>query len=322
MFSPDLSKSLKDIIANSPRVLLICHEKPDGDAISSLLATRLMLFGLNCLDVQMVSIDGVPKAFEFLPDSNLIKSDFLRGDFEVIITLDCGDFKRTGYSDRIAKMIEKGTKLINIDHHPKNDIFRIAHLNLSDTTCASTTQIIYQLCQFFHLKLDVKLATLLFVGLYTDTGGFQHIVTSPEVMRMAAELVSSGAQTRLISQYLTGTKSSAQLKLWGRVISRARVSKDGVVVAGVTQSDLKAVGANEEDVAGLLTMLETLDQCKMAILLCETADGVIKGSLRSNNSQIDVSKIARYFGGGGHVKAAGFTLPGKLVIDKHSVSVV
>lgn len=312
------------LIGQSQNILLITHEKPDGDAIGSLLAMQQII---QCLKgeqtiVHAVCCDNVPEAFQFLPQSQEVARDFIGGDADLMVILDCGDIKRTGFADRIHAIASHGVPIINIDHHPKNDLHRIAAVNIHDSGAAATTQILYAMCDHLEVPLTPSLATNLFTGLYTDTGSFQHPVTTSGVFHIAANLLAKGARQKEVRKYLANTKPIPMLKLWGIALSRAKLRPNGVVTSCITQSDMRQTGAHEDDVAGIVTMLEAVHHCRVALLLCETADGQIKGSLRSNNSRIDVSALARVFGGGGHARAAGFVLTRTLSVDKDQITIV
>ncbi len=318
----DLIQQTKELLVGSESVLLATHVKPDGDAIASLLAMRDIAQNFCTKDISVVSHDGVPAAFSFLAGTENIKQDFLAGDIDLVITLDCGDLRRTGFGDRIDHLVQKGVPLINIDHHPKNDLYRLAKVNMIDQSAASTTQILFNICQELQVPITPNLATYLFTGLYTDTGSFQHIVTTPEVLRVASVILAKGAKAKEVHKHIMRAKSVPMLKLWGRALERIKMNKEGLTVSVITQKDLKVCGASEEDIAGVLSLLETTEHCRVALLLTEMSNNMIKGSMRSNKSKVDVSRIAAMFGGGGHTKAAGFVMEAKLILDKHAWNIV
>ncbi len=311
----------RNILKDAGSVLLLTHEKPDGDAIASILAMRQILSHISDAKITAVCVDAVPKAFRFLPDADSIKSDFLGGDVDVVVILDCGDLKRTGFGERLISMFERGVPIINVDHHPKNDLHKIACVNLVDTLSASTTEILYELALLFKVSIDAPLATLLFTGLYTDTGSFQHPITSERVLQIASFLLSRGARLKEVRHNLANSKPVPMLKLWGIALSRIRIHPSGLVASVITADDMRLSGGSEDDLAGIVSLLESVHDCRVALLVSET-DGQIRGSLRSNNSRVDVAKIARVLGGGGHPKAAGFSLKGKLKVDKMGWKIV
>ncbi len=305
------------------RILIICHEKPDGDAIASLLAIAEVVKQISpAVRVDCVCIDPVPEAFRFLTEADLVHHDFLGGDAEAVVIVDCGDLKRTGYADRLIKLSRRGVHITNIDHHPKNDLHRIASLNIVDSTAASTTQIIYELASYLDVPITPALATYIFTGLYTDTGSFQHPITTPDALRVAALMMAKGARIKEVRRNLIHEKPIAGLKLWGIALTRVRLNRYGMAISVITERDLQQSGGSEEDLAGVVGMLETVHKCRAALLLVEMPNGSIKGSVRSNNSTIDAERVAKVFGGGGHTKAAGFVVPGRIRMDKGQWTIV
>lgn len=317
-----LAKKAREHIEQCDHVLLITHEKPDGDAIASLLACADMLKHFSIATVDMVCINPVPHVFQFLPGSSHIRNDFLGGDVSLIITLDCGDLHRTGFSSRLQAHQQRGVPIINVDHHPRNDLHKVASINLVDDQAASTTHVLYQLCRQWDIAMTPKLATTIFTGLYTDTGSFQHSITTPQVLTVAAEMMQQGARMKEIQRNLNQSRTVSMLKLWGTVLGRMRVNSLGVAASVVTQHDLRHTHANEEDVAGIVTLLEAAGNAKIALLLVEQPGGRIKGSMRSNKSGINSAYLARLLGGGGHSRAAGFVIDGTIHVDESGWSVV
>jgi len=315
--------SAAEMISGARLVLAITHERPDGDAISSLCALNELIRGLGVPNVQLVCKDPVPGVFHFLPCSDEIALDFLAADVDLIITVDCRDLKRTGFPDRLSAMVGNGCRLINIDHHPKNDLHRLATLNIFDESAASSTQIISNLAKLMGTRLTPTLATCIYTGLCTDTGSFQHPNTSDDVLNIASESLSNGARIDLLQKNVTSARSVPMLKVWGVVLERMQISSDGIVSSVVTKQDLLELGATHDDTAGLVNMLELDERCRVAILYTEIEGRRIKVSLRSNKSKVDVSKIAKLFGAGGHPRAAGFEFDGQIRLSgKHGWKVV
>jgi phosphoesterase RecJ-like protein len=127
--------------------------------------------------------------------------------------------------------------------------------------------------------------------------------------------MAHGAKLKLITKNISMNRSVASLKLWGVALSRIRKNSFGLVTSVVTREDIEAVDATDEDLSGVVNMINTIPGSKAAILLSETQDGRVKASLRTESEDIDVSRLAAIFGGGGHKKASGFTVPGQLEIS-------
>ncbi|MEI8061056.1 MAG: bifunctional oligoribonuclease/PAP phosphatase NrnA [Candidatus Berkelbacteria bacterium] len=294
------------------KFLLVAHERPDGDTVSATLATARLLKSLG-KEITVASSQGVPEVFKYLPDWRDAKSDFLVGDFDAIILIDNGDLKRTGYADRIIKAKERGIPIVNIDHHPKNDIWKYANINVVDENASSTCEIIFGLFNKVGAELETDVATMLLTGIYTDTGGFQHANVSAKTFSAASQLMSHGAKLKNISTNISNHKSLAMLKLWGIALDRIIELTDiKLVYSVITRQDIESVGASDQDLAGVVNLISTIPDDVATLLLYETPDGKIKGSLRTESAKVDVAKIASLFGGGGHKRAAGFIIDGKL----------
>jgi phosphoesterase RecJ-like protein len=234
-------------------------------------------------------------------------------DYDLIITVDTGDLQQLGkiyeqHPDMFYKI-----PLINIDHHVSNNEFGL--INLVDITASSTTQILVPLFrkmeQATGMKfLDEDTATLLLVGLVTDTGSFQHSNTTPQAFAVAAELLSLGARQQEIIKNVYKTKSLAMLKLWGQVLSKIQFAKEHRFVwSTVTQRDLEETGADMEDSGAIIDeLLNNAPGAEVVALLKEKQPGMLSGSIRTTTPQVDSDKIAALFGGGGHKRAAGFRM--------------
>jgi len=292
--------------------LLIAHERPDGDTISAVLSLRLMLLAYK-KKVRSVSSQGVPEVFRFLDGWRYVKQDFLAGDFQTIVLVDNGDLKRTGFMDRILAAKKAGATIINIDHHPKNDIWKLANINIVDEKASSTCEIVFNIFEKTGTKINHEVATALLTGIYTDTGGFQHVTTTVRTFEIASNLMSKGAKLKKISGNISNFKSISMLKLWGIVLNRMVSRSDlGLIYSVITRDDIQKCQAKEEDLAGVVNLIATIPDEKASLLLYELPNGKIKGSLRTENNEVDVSKIATLFGGGGHKRASGFEIDGQL----------
>lgn len=300
------------IVREKSKFLLIGHEQPDGDAIGSLLAMRKYLVDMN-RKVKMVVVDEVPQIFSFLANIDKIGNDFLLGDFDAIVLVDNGDLKRTGFWKRVNQA--KGSKIpiINFDHHPGNDVWKIATLNIADPDASSTCEIIYDFFMHDNYPITTEVATSLLLGIYGDTGGFQHPNTSKSVMLIASELLNKGAKLKKIASSVSQSRSVKMLRLWGSAIDNMfEYKKSGLIISVITKKDIERIGASEEEISGLVNLLNTATEAKASMLIYETLDGKIRGSLRTDRDDIDVSALAKYLGGGGHKRASGFSLLGAL----------
>lgn len=305
------------------KVLLIIHENPDGDTLAAATVLYKVLKKLDKSPVLLCK-DEIPKPFLFLDAVFEIHHDTLFGDYELIVVVDCGDLKRTGFPERLKKHVRSKNKfLINIDHHPKNDLHKIANINLVDFKASSTSEIVYELCEKMQIVLDKDMATSLLTGIYTDTGGFKHANTTEETLKIASDLMRSGARIKKISQNISLNKSVSAMNLWGIVLNRMRRHESlGIVSSVITQADLNKCKASDEDLAGVINLINTIPDSKAAIIFYETKDEKIRASIRTERDNIDVSRLANIFGGGGHKKASGFTVDGKFKFTNGSWKIV
>lgn len=295
------------------RILLIAHHHADGDAIGSVTAMYRALLNQG-KQVTCVTREAVAPAFQFLYGATSFKTDFLIGDHDMIIAFDCGDARRTGFDERLRAFAKTQRRFVNIDQHPKNDLHKIANLNIIDYSVAATTQILYRMFLELAWPIDHHIATALLCGLFTDTGGFKHPNTTPEVLEIAADLLARGGRLKEINRHLVNPRRVPMLKLWGVALDRLQFRADlGIACSMITLEDLAKCGADHNDVAGVVNLIKNIPETRVAILFAEQLDGSIRASLRTENDRVDVAKLAALFGGGGLKKSGGFTLNGKLI---------
>ncbi len=303
-------RQITGLIEKATNIAIISHKNPDGDTVGANLALMQALKSLGKNAISFAK-DPIPLSTEFLPDASEIKSDLDPTQFDLFIALDCGAAYMMKYEiDHPQLLNRNSTTLINIDHHPSNEHF--GDVNIVDPEAAATCAIIYFLIEFLGVKINRNMATCLLNGLYSDTGSFRHSNTDPLTLKIASNLVAKGADFKTIVKQQFHHNRINQLRLWGRVLSRARINEKGATVSAVMEKDFEELDANPEDLSGVIDYINSVPDSKFCILLAEDRRGNIKGSFRTQDDMIDLSKIAGLFGGGGHKKAAGFTIPGKL----------
>lgn len=307
-------KKIEEVTKNKNKFIIITHKDPDGDAVGSLLALTIFLRKQN-KEVYPICFNEISETFSFLPEvetiSKEIKNEYLE-NLDCIFILDCGDLRRTGFED-ILKVLIKEVSVINIDHHPSNPLF--GGINIVEPKLTSTSEIIYVFLKSIGAKIDKEIATCLLTGIITDTGSFMHSVTSSETLKIASELLKTGVRLSKITLHLR-LKTLGALKLWGKILSRVEKDREmGIVTSIITKDDIAEVGASDSDLSGVVNLINSIPGTKASILLSEREPGEIKGSIRTEDDEVDVSEIASLLGGGGHKKAAGFTIKGELVQD-------
>ncbi|MCH7492559.1 bifunctional oligoribonuclease/PAP phosphatase NrnA [Patescibacteria group bacterium] len=316
-----LFQKIKEEIEKAQKVVVIAHQNPDGDTLGALLGIAHYL-KLNNTDHKLFCTTSVPDYLRFLPNVDAVHSHesiLLDNEFDVIIILDSGDLAYAGVDIHFRKL--KGLPIvINIDHHGTNTNY--GHINLVHPQASSTSEIIYHFLDYFRTPIDKEVATSLLTGILTDTGGFSNMGTTPSSMEVSSKLLALGARAREIVSNTLQNKSLAQLQLWGRALSRLKQDKKtGIVSTILTQKDFQELKI-EESSEGIANFLNNVEQAKAILVMYEKGDGTIKGSLRTTRNDVDVSKIAKYFGGGGHAKAAGFSIKGTFVETKTGWQVI
>jgi phosphoesterase RecJ-like protein len=297
-----LSNEIKDRLAAANNIVIASHVRPDGDAIGSLLGLGLALQDAG-KKVQMVLVDGVSSSFRHLPGSGLVEHTPKDGH-DTFITVDCADFKRVG------KAFENfGQPDINIDHHVTNE--RFGKLNLIEPEEVATSSILTRHMPEWGLKITRDIASSLLTGIITDTLGFRTSNTTPEALRQAASLMETGVD--MPELYMRGLvrRSLASARYWGAGLSSLE-SKDGIVWGTLTVADRKKAGYTGNDDADLINIISAIDGNKVGMIFVEQSDQHVKISWRALEPGINVSPIAKHFGGGGHAAAAGADIPGTL----------
>jgi phosphoesterase RecJ-like protein len=304
------AQALVETLSKATRVVVVCHRGPDGDAIGSLLGMGLLIEQqLKEKPVVMWCVDEVPETFQYLNGVQRIvePGPLVQGD--VIITVDCAEPKMTEMQVTHPQMFDATYPLINIDHHPSNTNFGTKNIVISQA--ASACEIVVQIADQLKWDISPDIATALLTGVYTDTGGLLHSNTSAGVYRSVARLLRAGARQQLIVSAVFRTAKLSTLKLWGRVLEKISVSEEGGAVSAVTEGDFRATGAEYSELAGAIDYVNAVPGMRFSMVLSER-DGKVKGSLRTLRDDVDVSAMASRFSGGGHKRAAGFALQGKL----------
>lgn len=296
------SEQAKGLLQRANQIVLVTHERPDGDAVGSLLALAAALQAAGKKATPLM-VSGLPGRYGFLPMADQVRKSFPE-DCDLLIAVDCAAGDRTGFPQRdLPRPID-----INIDHHPTNTQF--AAVNLIQEGAASTTEILFELIPAWDLPLDSDVATNLLTGLLTDTIGFRTSSTRPQSLRVAASLMELGAPLADLYDRAISRMSFVAANYWGNGLSRMN-HEDGLVWTSLTLADRHAVGYPGADDADLVNLLMTIEEARVVVLFVEQPGGRIKVSWRAEPG-VDVSKVAESFSGGGHKPAAGATIEGSL----------
>ncbi len=299
-----------DLLAKAKRILCICHRGPDGDAIGSLVGIALLLeqqfpdkiVGMHC-------VDPVPETFLYLNAASRITVAPLLQEGDAAVFVDCAEPKMTEMQVTHPGLFDGTYPTVMIDHHPGNPQF--GTVNLLVTDAASACEIVVALADLLKWEIRNDIATALLTGVYTDTGGLLHSNTTPSVYRTVGRLLRAGARQQMIVTAVFRTAKLSTLKLWGRVLEKISVTEEGGAISAVTEGDFRATGADYSELAGAIDYVNAVPGMRFSMVLSER-DGKVKGSLRTLRDDVDVAAMAGNLSGGGHKKAAGFAVTGKL----------
>ncbi|MDD4588422.1 MAG: bifunctional oligoribonuclease/PAP phosphatase NrnA [Heliobacteriaceae bacterium] len=294
------------------------HQVPDGDALGSLSA---LLITLQAQDKSVVGYcdDPVPRIYRYLPGINQIFNAGSLPDFipELAVVMDCADQNRLGEG---IELVNKAKCIINIDHHLGNSLF--GHLNWVDANAAACGEQICQLFQQANWPITTDVATALYTSLATDTGSFQFANTTSYTLRLAADLRDKGAQVQHIMRELYESKPLRSLRLLTAILPTLQLSADGRIAwMQISRAIMDQLGATQEDCENLVSYPRSLEGVDVALIFREIDPETIRVGLRSKDI-VDVNRVARLFGGGGHRRAAGCTLQTNLAEAKSRVITV
>lgn len=296
-----MAAALRDV----DRVLVSGHVNPDGDAVGSLAAAGHILRSLG-KEFILYSSTGLPQYLQFFPLPGTVHTSLEHLPFtpRCALLLDCGEPHRLGRE--LAQRLPSLTSL-NIDHHLGGDGMG-SLANWVDPEAAATAQLMAYVALAAGLPLKNELACAVALGIITDTGGFCHGNTSANIFSLCARLVEDGCDLTGLRERLENTWSMGRMRLWGRLMERARLERNGeVAFCPVLLEDLRQCRALKEDLEGFVEQLQRLGGVRVAALLREDAPQLCKFSLRSYGDT-DVRATAAALGGGGHLNAAGGTL--------------
>jgi len=295
-------------LRSSDKLLLTTHENPDGDALGSLLAMHWILEQLGKDSVMFMSEDEFPLPWEYRQWTFESMAGAPPADVHerTIVFLDCGNIDRMP----VDFLQADGLHIVNIDHHHDNTRFGTVNLVVPEASC--TAEIVWRLAKDLGAEVTPRIADALYTGLVTDTGKFMYENTTPEAHRMAAELMEAGVDAHEVYRRLYEDLPFRRLQLLQRALSRVeRHDEGGMTISQLAKQDYEDTGAQENDSEGVVDHLRAVEGTAVAVLvrdqLADDREGLRKVSLRATDGRVDVSRIARAFGGGGHPQAAGFT---------------
>lgn len=300
-------------IKKAQKIVVLTHESPDGDAVSSSLSVMHAISQLG-KEVDVI-IPEFSRDFKFLPGSEKILQESENKNYDLAISVDCTDLKRLVGS---KEYFETAKTTIEIDHHTVNAMF--ADFNYVDPVAPSCCQVLIAMFEYYGVEITKELATCILTGIITDTGGFQWGGVTPETFEFAAELVRKGAKLKEICRIALRKKSKAHCELEKLIYNRLEYfENERIALAYLTLEDYSNLNTEMGDDEGLVEMLRDIEGVKVAVLLKEKeGTNGFKISLRSNED-VNVSDIALLLGGGGHPGAAGCFITGTVEQAKNKI---
>jgi len=303
-------QEIDELLRGAQRVLVAAHENPDPDAVASVLVLH-RFFKKRNLESFPYLPDQPPKYLNFLPGFFEIKTEIRSFKPDIIFGLDYGDFKRLKIPEEV--LWESSLEIVTIDHHLKSD--QRGKVKILEPEISSTAEIIYYLLKHWKAEIDRDIATCLLAGIFSDSGGFRHVSTSSDTFRVVSDLLSRGISlNKIVRGTLAFEKSLNLSKAWGQILARTTLErKTGLAYSWISIDDLKRFDITTRDFDGITNLISAGSPVNLGLFLVEQKPGLIKGSLRSEPvGGIDVVKIAKPLGGGGHPYAAGFQQQGTI----------
>lgn len=302
-----------EAVDTAKSILMVTHFKPDGDAIGSLLGAANALRERGCAVTTLAVDEGVPSFLRFLPGSDTVESALSRGEWELMISLDCSDEERSGAVGVYGRAHSQ--RVVNVDHHPTNTQF--GQLYLFKPDAVSTTQVVQEWLEHMNQPLSRSSAVPLLTGLVTDTLGFRTSNVTPDTLGYAQKLMQAGASLTEITQRTLGSTPYQNIVLWKYVLPSVELD-NGVISAVVTQEDARKARLADITDGGMAEYLVTANEAMISVVFKELADGRIEVGFRSKPGY-DVAAVALSLGGGGHRQASGASIPGPLAAAKTRV---
>lgn len=292
-------EKFKNFIDKANSIAISAHINPDGDALGSALGLRksLELYGKKA---DVIKISQVDDYLKFLPQIENYK-DSSQKSYDLFIIVDCSEFDRI---DKAIEICKNSKNVLVIDHHKGGSIK--TDLNIIHSDSPASCELVYEIIKRLNLPMDKEIATLLYAGLVTDTGRFLYANISELTFYTAAELYKIGADFEMIYKNLYQNKEISKLQFENYLLNKVEFKKPYALV-GVSQKTCLDFGVQMGDSESVVNMLRDLKGIEVACLVKEYGENEYKISLRSKD-YLDVSEIARNNGGGGHIRASGFTL--------------
>lgn len=299
-------ENLRQWISQAEEIMIAGHLRPDGDCVGACVAVYHFIRHYFPGKTVNVYLENLPERFDCLdPNHEIIRQEIPTKPCDLFLVLDCSSPDRLGEAEQA---FHRAGQTACVDHHISNQPF--ADRNVVVPESSSTCEVLYELMQ--EDALIPEIAAALYVGIIYDSGVFRYSNTSARTMEIAGRLMQTGIPFWNLIDHCVSERSYAQTRLMGQALADSRLLLDGCCILTVIgRRQMEELGARTEDVEGIVEQLRVTKGVEVAVLLHETGDCQYKVSMRSND-QIDVSRIAVAYGGGGHKKAAGYQKSGSV----------
>ncbi|BDF34134.1 MGPA protein [Lachnospiraceae bacterium] len=295
---------LNKLLAQADSIAIGGHVRPDGDCVGSCMGLYQYIREIYVDKEVDVYLEDIPDVHKFIEATKDIRHEIVdKKVYDLFICLDCGDEDRLGFS---LPLFQSAKRTFCVDHHVSNREF--ADVNYIYPDASSTSELIYNLID--KDRISKQVAEALYLGIVHDTGVFQYSCASPATFEAAADLLRKGIDGPKIIEDTFYEKTYAQNQVLGRALLESILLLEGRCIASyITKQQMEFYGVDAKDLDGIVSQLRVTKGVETALFMYELEPNVCKVSLRSKDT-VDVSRIAQYFGGGGHKKAAGFSMAG------------
>jgi phosphoesterase RecJ-like protein len=305
----DETRLLAKKIEKAANILIFIHKNPDADAVGSAMAMSRFLSQKN-KEHKVFLLAPLPERFFYLKEGvkTIDHTELKRESFDLIIGLDCSNLEWSGAEEILASKKAEGIFFVNIDHHANSNY---ADINIVDKDKAATALLLYSLFDLWEVKIDERMATQILAGVIADTNCFTNGATNPEAYMVAGKLLQLGARYNQVVAQFQKSDHNDWFRLWSKLLSRlTKNAKIKLAYSVILSEDIENGGNTVLE--GAANFLSNLSGMRMVIILKENTNGEIKISMRSMDNNINVAELANIFGGGGHARAAGFSIRGRL----------
>ena len=295
-----------------PLVVLLKNVYADALGSAAAISLSLMQHGLT---PTLSCAAPIPEPLTFLLDGLSVVHDPVTltwRAYDLAVVVDAGSLDRTGLVRELKDFVARGQPLLNIDHHHVHEAF--GTVNLVDEEASATTVLVYDLLKLGGWRIDTHIATAVLSGIVADTDNFSNAGTTVRALTVAAECYAKGADVRAVTRHLYHNRPLNALQLWGVILARLRMNERwGIVSTVIRQADFTEFDLNDEAIEGVANFMNGIADMNAALVLTELPNGELRGSMRTTKDTIDVLKVGQALGGGGHKKAAGFTILGRIM---------